>query len=367
MALFIVGSGLGGYLLLKELREQGYDRDIKIITADDGAFYSKPQISNALVQNKSALDLVNINPYEMQSRYSFKLYPETIVTSINVQEKLLYTNNETFNFSDCVLAIGAIPNYMPWDNYSYKINSLSDYARLRSMLTVEKEIAIVGSGLVGCELAADLVGAGFKVHMFTNELTPISKMLPQVCGKFLMNKLIDAGVNWHVTKEFSPIYSNGKVLLNETVSSDLLISALGIRPNVELAQRAGIVVDNGIKVNEYCETSAANIYALGDCANVNGKNLAYVAPIRQCINVLAKKIMGLPTGPIRYPVMPIILKTPMCRTIFVHSSRGVAWDISETDDSVLAKNYDECGKLCGFVLLGDACKHRAELMQACVI
>ncbi len=367
MTLLIVGSGLGGYLLLKELREQSYTGEIKLFTADDGAFYSKPQISNALAQNKSANDLINIDAKTMQSKYSFKLYSNTIVESIQPDLKTITAGGVQFKYDKCVLALGANPISSAWDECAYKINNLSDYRNFREFLTLGKKIAIVGAGLVGCELAADLVLAGYEVHLYSNEPEPINRLMPAECGKYLRTKLIQAGVNWHYVKDFSVTKVQNKLLINREIEVDLLISALGIRPNTELATAIGIEANNGIVVDGFCQTSVKDIYALGDCANVNGQNLAYVAPIRQCINVLVKSLMAEATPEIIYPIMPVIIKTPMCRIILVSSAKGVVWEITEHEQGLVAKHLDDDGVLRGFVLMGQAAKYRSEFMQNCVI
>lgn len=366
MSLLIVGSGLGGYLLLKELREQGYDGAIELFTGDDGAFYSKPQISNALGQNKTADQLVNIGPEAMQAKYEFKLHSHTVVDRLDPDAKVLSVGDRAYNYSNCVLALGAKPVSAPWDEFSFKINNLVDYQKFRAELQVGKIVAIVGSGLVGCELAADLAVAGYDVHLFSIDSDPIARFLPKECGAFLKEKMIQAGVNWHYIDAFAVKKSANRLLINDEFSADILISALGIRPEVALAEAADLAVQDGIVVDDYCQTSAKSVYALGDCANVNGANLAYVAPIRQCVNVLTGILLGQKPSPINYPIMPVILKTPMCRTIFVHSNFGHSWDVSGDDSGMLAKQFDAEGNLRGFVIMGTAAKHRAELMQACI-
>lgn len=366
MSLVIVGSGLGGYLLVKELREQGYSDKVTVVTADDGAFYSKPQISNALAQNKSADDLVNISPEDMRLKYNIELVSNTVVEKINTKEKSINANDKQIPYDKCVLALGAKSVTASWDNLAYKINNLEDYRKFRQVLEPGKVIAIIGSGLVGCELAADLVVAGYKVHLFSIDKEPMARMLPEECGNYLRQQLIASGINWHYIDKFSVSKVKDKLLINSEISADILISALGIKPNTDLAKAAGLDVKYGISVDGYCQTSIQDIYAIGDCASVNQKTLAYVAPIRQCVNVLSKVIMQQSTSEIDYPIMPVILKTPMCRTIFVYSEFGKSWQINREDEGMVAKQFDANSNLCGFVLLGSAAKLRGQLMRECI-
>lgn len=365
MCLIVIGSGLAGYLLVKELREQGYLDSIKVFTKDDGAFYSKPQISNALSLSKSPDDLVNILPKKMAERYNFQLFSSAKVENINTQEKYVLVGNERHEFTQLVMATGANTVTADWDEYACKINCLDDYRKFRNLLTKDKSVGIIGSGLVGCEIAADLIGSGYKVGLISNTKSPISRLMPEQCGYFLLKKLQESGICWNYYNSIN-IEQNDRYIINQRHEFDLVISALGIKPNVDLALKSGLSVGNGILVDGYCETSVKDIFALGDCANVNGLNLAYVAPIRQCVNVLSKKLMGLPVASVNYPLMPVILKTPMCKAFILNNHvPKSSWDVVMESDGVIARNIDASGHVCGFVLLGESTKHRAGLMQEC--
>ena len=367
MSLVIVGSGLAGYLLLKELRDQGYKLPIIVITADNGEFYSKPQISNALAQKKSADDLVNIAPDQMQEKYNFKLIANTNIKKLSLENKEIITDDDQiFKYDKCVLATGARPKAAVWDEYSHKINNLNDYRSFRKNLNLDSKVAIIGSGLVGCELAADLLESGYKVDLYSKESEPLSRVMPNECGGFLRQKLEQSGLGWHFVDDLTVARKGSKIIINDNAEYDQLISALGIEPNIQLALEAGLKINNGIEVDGFCQTADPFVYALGDCANVAGENLAYVAPIRQCVNVLSKRLMGLETRMVVYPIMPVIVKTPMCRIIFVNSKLAENWELLPEADGLLAKQYDADGLLRGFVLMGTAAAQRAAMMKECI-
>lgn len=365
MTVIIIGSGLAGYLLVKEIREQGSDIKIKVFTNDSGDFYSKPQISNAFALNKTAQELVTMSGADFSKKYNFDLYANTEVQDLLPEKKQIIAGGTTYDFDQCVIATGANVKVSAWGDLAYHVNNLDDYKKLRLGLIGTRKIAIVGAGLVGCELAADLIQSDFDVTLFHDCDTPIQRLLPSQCGLFLKQNLLASGINWQTAVDVKVSKNGPKTLVNDS-EFDLVISALGIEPNVNLARRAGLHINNGIVVDAYCQTSVDSIFALGDCANVCGDNLAYIAPIRHCVNVLSMKLMAKQTLPIKYPAMPVILKTPMCKTIIQPPAELVGdWQYHVEEDSLLAR-FESSGKLHGFILMGTALKQRSGLLKELV-
>lgn len=360
MTLLVIGSGLAAYLLIKELRDSGYPEKIIVITNDSGDFYSKPQISNAFALGKTAEQLITMPADDFSAKYDFELHKFTKVDKLIPDEKIAIAAGKTYKYDKCVLAVGSNVKQADWHEHVYHVNNLTDYKLLRKSLLNTKKIAIIGAGLVGCELASDL-SKSFNVTLLHDHDTPISKLLPSECGYYLKNRLIESGVSWSNFSEVVVSKSADMIQVNDQ-EYDLVIAALGIEPNTELALNANIKVNNGIEVNGFCQTSANDVYALGDCANVCGANLAYIAPIRQCVNVLSKQLQGIKTNPIKYPNMPIIIKTPMCKTIVQQPSEQGSWQFEQSQSSMVARHINS-GKLNGFVLMDEGLSLRATFLR----
>jgi rubredoxin-NAD+ reductase len=149
-----------------------------------------------------------------------------------------------------------------------------------------------------------------------------------------------------------------------TIEADLVLSAIGLRPRVELARDAGLTVNRGIVTDALLQTSASNVYALGDCAEVTGFNLPFVMPIMQAARALAKTLQGTPTAVI-YPAMPVVVKTPACPTVVCPPPLGVEgkWEETVATDGVRALFHDGAGKLRGFALVGVATKDKQALAK----
>jgi len=153
----------------------------------------------------------------------------------------------------------------------------------------------------------------------------------------------------------------------QSLEADLLLSAVGLRPNLSLAQTAGLAVGRGIQVNEQLQTSQQGIYALGDCIEINGQLLPYLAPINQGIEALSKTLLGHPTA-VSYPLMPVTVKTPAAPLCLLPPAAGVAgeWRCNATADGLSAGYYDAEGMPHGFVLIGrQAQLQRNAWLQSC--
>ena len=156
----IIGSGLAGYTLAKEIRKLDKTIALQIFTADDGSFYSKPTLSNALSKQLDAKQLVMHTAEHMATQLNANIITHTRVTQINCAERTLIANNKTYPYTSLVLASGAEAIRIPVAGDAaadiISVNSLQDYAQFRDQLQHKKHVTILGAGLIGCEFANDL-------------------------------------------------------------------------------------------------------------------------------------------------------------------------------------------------------------------
>ena len=144
-----------------------------------------------------------------------------------------------------------------------------------------------------------------------------------------------------------------------TLEADLVLSAIGLRPRVALAKAAGLTVNRGVVADRWLATSAPHVYALGDCAEVEGHSLPFVMPIMQQARALGATLAGTPTA-LKYPAMPVIVKTPACPTVVCPPPLEAvgAWSVQAADDALEARFEGAGGKLLGFALMGAATAKR---------
>jgi rubredoxin-NAD+ reductase len=357
----IIGSGHAGYHMANALREQDKKVSITVFTSDDGALYSKPMLSNALKLGKTAQDLVSESALAWEQRLNIRVYPHTDVLEINRQTKTLTTSIGEANYDRLVLATGAAPIRIPVAGDAdsmLSVNDLGDYAKFRDKITDAKHITILGDGLIGCEFANDLASQGIKVTVVGLASWPMATLLPQQAGETLQHALSTLGIEWRLQQSITSIAANGQdysVTLSdgEVLSTDLVLSAVGLRPNTQLAQQAGLDVGRGISVNLCHQTSDAEIFAVGDCAEVVGKWAPYIAPINQAKSSLVESILGQAV-PATIVATPIIVKTPVMPLCVMPAIADGEWKIDFQAEGLTAGCYGEEGQLLGFVLLGQS-------------
>jgi len=371
--IVIVGSGLAGYTLLKEIRKRDTTTPVTLVTADDGAFYSKPNLSNALATNRTAAALSSASAEKMATDQNAMVLTHTRVTSIDTQNQRVQTDGDELEYSRLVLALGAdpFPHGLAGSGAAsvMAVNDLADYAAFRNALEGKKRVTVLGGGLIGCEFANDLVHAGFAVDVVHLGEWPLERLLPVEAGRRLADSLAALGVNWHfgrTGKRVEQTAGGYQVVLDngQAIEADVVLSAIGLRPRTQLAQAAGIPVGRGIQTNGLLETGAPNVYAMGDCAEVEGLNLPYVQPLMVQARALAATLTGTPT-PVVYPVMPVMVKTPAHPVAVLPPRIGAAggWKVECGDTGICALHTDDSGRLQGFALTGSETGRRNALVK----
>ena len=372
--LVIIGSGLAGYSVARELRKLDTERPILILSENQGDFYSKPTLSNALAANKLPSAIVSNTATQMAEQLKISIRGHTHVTAIDPDNTcLMVETGENIAYSQLVMAVGTDPVRLPLEGSGAEavlsVNHLDDYARFRHALEGKKAVAILGAGLIGCEFANDLVTAGYQSHVIDISTQPLGRLLPPAGGAFMQRRLEAAGIVFHLDTTVQKVARTGNGGLHLTFSSgnslstDMLLSAIGLYPRLTLAKTAGLETNRGIVVDQYLQTTRyPDIYALGDCAEVAGTVLPFIMPIMHASRALAVTLAGIRT-PVRYPAMPVLVKTPACPTIVSPPYAGAPgeWHVEESEESLKALFETPDNQLSGFALLGGATKERAAL------
>lgn len=375
--LIILGTGLSGYTLAREFRKLDAERPLVLITQDDGRSYSKPMLSNGLSKGKSADAIAMASAADMEKQLNASVRTGVSVTAIDRAAQTLVVAGETLEYGDLVFAVGADVFRPPLGGdggeHVYSVNDLEDYARFRAVIGEGgRKVLIIGGGLIGCEFANDLAASGFAVELVEPMGRPLPTLLPERASAAVADGLRSLGVNFH----FSGVTAVDKagagvsVTLSDgsKVAADIVLSAIGLRPRVALAQAAGLQTGRGIVTNRLLQTSDEHIYALGDCAEVDGKVLMYVLPLMAAARALAKTLAGQPT-PVSYPAMPVQIKTPVCPVVVspVAPNTEGSWVIEADGANVKAGFHAASGQLLGFALTGSFAtdmKVKSELAKA---
>ena len=322
----IVGAGLAGWHVIDAIRAKDKDIPITLITADNGDRYHKPMLTMAISQNKSATDLVRATGADAAAAANVNLHANTQVSDVNAASQQLhlisalrsdpvYTNYATISYDKLVLAMGAhpiFPKSLPED-LVWHVNHIERFGQLQEQLaTGSQSVAIVGAGMVGTEIAEDLLRAGHEVTLIDLNDAPLAQMLPPKATARIAQAVKSQGINFLGGCQVSSITRNneGKLQVSyEPIASatdssekqpeplivDHVIASTGLLVDDKLPAAAGVEFDRrtGIVVDATTlRTNASNIYAIGDCMSINGVACRYVAPLRAQAATIADDILG---------------------------------------------------------------------------
>lgn len=326
--IVIIGAGLAGWHVIDAIRAKDKGIPITLITADSGDRYHKPMLTMAISQKKSAADLVRATGIDAAEAANVKLLANTQVTDVDTTTQELqlvsalrsdpvYTNYATIGYDKLVLAMGAhpiFPKSLP-EELVWHVNHIERFGQLQEKLaTGSQHVAIVGAGMVGTEIAEDLLKAGHQVTLIDLNDAPLSQMLPPQATARIAQAVNSQGINFLGGYQVSAItrISDGKLqvsyeaLASATESStaepieplivDHVIASTGLTVDDKLPTAAGVDFDRrtGIVVDApTLRTSTANIYAIGDCMSIDGVPCRYVAPLRAQAATIADDVLGL--------------------------------------------------------------------------
>ncbi len=374
----IIGSGLAAYTLIREYRKINAEHPITLVTQEAGDFYSKPMLSTAIASQKSAEQLVTSSAAKMAEQLNLVIHTHATVKQIDPKDQIISVvlgNGQSVDigYSQLVLALGADQIRVPIDGDAsdaiQSVNDLHDYANFRKQLDGKKKVVILGAGLIGCEFANDLAVGGYQVELVDLADQALSRLLPKPIAQALEQKLSGLGVTWHLGTSIRSVSHDGdqlQVMLTngQIIHADLVLSALGLAPRIQLAKEAGIIVHRGIVVNRQLATSIQNIYSLGDCAEVEGQVLPYVMPIMQAARTLAV-VLARQDASLVYPAMPVMIKTPALPLIVSPPPLGSSgsWSIKQVEGGIEGLFHNHQSELIGFALAGSATSQRATLTK----
>ena len=368
----VVGSGLAGYGVLRELRKLSPDVRLTLVTLDDGHFYSKPALSTAFAKGKTGETLVTMAAEAMAAQLRFDLRRRCAAEAIDRKSRTLLTSGGAIGYGKLILALGADPirPQIGGDaaHQAFAVNNLDQYRAFREALPDGAGVLIMGAGLVGTEFANDLVSAGYKPRVVDMLGYPLAQLTPSGVGEMVRDALAAKGVEWRLGRKVVTIdrAANGfRAVLddNSEVEAEAVLSAVGLRPHTALAEQAGIRTGRGIKVDSTGLTDDPDIYAIGDCAEYPQGLAAFVTPIMAAARAIAASALGTPTE-IRFPVLSVQVKTSAYPIVLLPAPAGVAgaWE-KEADDARGLKWLfrDVEGAVRGYVLTCERSSERVEL------
>lgn len=266
----IIGGGMTADAAVKGIREQDTSGTIGVISAEQDPPYARPPLSKDLWTGDEQLE--NIWCGTEKKGAELFLNRKAIALDRN-QREVTDDQGDVYQYEKMLLATGGVPRQLPFpDDVVLYYRTRQDYLHLRERMETSEHIAVIGGGFIGAEMAAALAQNQKQVTMIFPEAAICTNILPADFAKQLNQYYQKKGIKLVTGRKTSAIEEQGGCLTvhlenGHRFSVDTVLAGIGIEPETQLAKKAGLVIDNGLRVDEYTRTNDAHIYAAGDVAN----------------------------------------------------------------------------------------------------
>lgn len=272
-SVIIVGAGAAGDSAAETLRREGYEGSLTVYDPDPDVPYDRPNLSKDYLAGTASEDWIPLHPPEFYQEQGISLVRDRRVVAVEPKaRRLRLDNGQTPEYGALLLATGATPVRLApelerSDPPVRYLRTFSDSKAIISAAENAKCVVILGASFIGLEVAASLRARKVEVHVVAPEARPLERVMGPELGDFIRTLHEEKGVVFHLRQKVREIAGGVVVLENgERLKPQFLVAGIGVRPNTELAEHAGLEVDRGVLVDERLQTSAPGIFAAGDMA-----------------------------------------------------------------------------------------------------
>lgn len=365
--LILIGNGMAGIRCIEEILKQQPDLyDITIFGDEPHPNYNRIMLSHVLQGKTTTKDII-INEYSWYKENNITLYPNEKVITINREKQVVVTEKQRIvTYDKLIIATGSSAFILPIEGSNLPgvtgFRTIEDTQFMINAAKQYKKAVVIGGGLLGLEAARGLIDLGMDVHVVHLMPHLMEQQLDAKAASLLREDLEAQGMKFLMQKKTVKILGTDHVEGiqfedGDVVPCDLVVMAVGIRPNTQLAKDAGLLVNRGIVVNDYMQTEDSAIYAVGECAEHNGIAYGLVAPLYEQGVVLARHITNTQTDKYKGSIVGTQLKVAGCDLFS-------AGQIYEDDQTRAISIFNECtrsykkvflrdNKVVGIVLYGD--------------
>ena len=375
-AIVIVGGGAAGLSAADTLRREGYDGRLTMITADEFAPYDRPNLSKDYLAGTASDDWIPLRSSHYYTEQKIDLVLKSRVASVDVSQRVARVEGgATYTFDRLLLATGAEPAHLAIPGAAAaQVHYLRSYADSRALAEAARgatQVVIVGGSFIGLEVAAALRERGLAVHVVARDKQPLERVMGPEIGRFIRELHESKGVVFHLEDSVDRVEGRKAILKGGTaLDADLLVLGVGVRPNLALAEAAGLSLERGILVDQYLETSIPGIFAAGDIARWpdphSGESIRvehWVVAERQG-QVAGRNMLGRHE---RFDAVPFFW-TRQFGVSIKYVGHAETWDSLEVSGDIDAKNcalrYKQGARTAALVTLGrdlESLKFEADL------
>jgi NADPH-dependent 2,4-dienoyl-CoA reductase/sulfur reductase-like enzyme len=314
----IVGAGLAGAKTAEALRARGFRGGVTLVGAESHPPYERPPLSKAYLAGTSTLEDATVHPSDWYAENGVELRLGTRVTSLDAEaHELRLDDGAALGYDKLVLATGSVPRRLPLPGAEsagvHYLRTVEDSDAVRAAFGAGAKLAIVGGGWIGLEVAAAARAAGTEVTVLEAAELPLLAVLGPELAQVFAELHREHGVELRLGARISEIAVEGgraigvRLESGETIAADAVLVGIGVAPDVALAQRAGLDIDNGVLVDASLRTSDPDVYAVGDIANHEHPVLGRRVRVEHWANALnqpAVAAAALLGGTERYSELP---------------------------------------------------------------
>ena len=271
-SVVIVGAGAAGGAAAEMLRREGYEGPVILVGTDEFLPYDRPNLSKDYLAGNAPEEWIPLRPPEFYREQKIDTLANTTVTAIDPKTKqVTLSNGRSLGYGALLLATGAAPVRLkiPGDDLPHVcyLRTLTDSRHIIEKAKNASRAVVIGSSFIGLEVAWSLRERKLEVAVVGKGTAPLEKVLGREMGNLVRETHEAHGVKFHLGRMPAAIHER-HVLLDDgtTLDCDLVVIGVGVRPNTQLAEQAGIATDNGVLVNEFLETNVPGIFAAGDIA-----------------------------------------------------------------------------------------------------
>lgn len=365
--LVLVGNGMAGMRTVEHVLKLAPDAyEITVFGAEPHPNYNRIMLSSVLAGGSDMKEIV-INDLDWYADNGIRLYTGDAVVKIDtMKKKVVSESGVEAGYDALIVATGSNPFMLPLPGANKEgvigFRDIKDCHLMMEASKKYKKAAVIGGGLLGLEAARGLLHLGMDVSVIHIHSYLMERQLDEPAAKMLQRELEAQGMRFLMAQQTAAIRGGRRAdglqfADGSSLDADLIVMAVGIKPNVELAKSAGLQVNRGIVVNDFLETSVPGVYAVGECAEHRGIAYGLVAPLYEQGSVLAKRLAGVETGGYMGSVTSTKLKVSgvdvFSAGYFMDAPGTRSMRIQDDLEGTYKKIVLQDDKLVGAVLFGD--------------
>jgi 3-phenylpropionate/trans-cinnamate dioxygenase ferredoxin reductase subunit len=273
----IVGASLAGAKAAQTLREEGFEGRVVLLGDEPVRPYERPPLSKEYLQGKVGLDKAFVHDEGYYADHDIDLRTSTHVHSLDVTAReVVLSSGEHLTYDAVLLTTGAAPRRLSVPGSDLEglitLRTVADADHLRAAILGAGRVVVIGGGWIGCEVAASARQLGAEVAVIEVGQLPLERVLGPELGTFYRDVHAEHGVEWHFGSGVEELHGSERVEEVELadgsiVAGDLFVVGVGVIPRIELAEGAGLTIENGVVTDEFLQTSAPGVFAAGDLAD----------------------------------------------------------------------------------------------------